>query len=199
MFLFAMFWRDVMPKRTTTAERIYQLKITLKGSKPPIWRRIEVADTVTLARLHQILQVTMGWSDYHLHQFVIEGISYGVPDPDDEQEVRDGRKVKLNQLLSASKQTLVYEYDFGDGWEHQVVLEKAITPEPDVIYPRCTAGKRACPPEDCGGIWGYVSFLEAIADANHPEHDESLEWVGGSFDPEQFDSEEVNQELRRAR
>lgn len=104
-----------MPKHTTTAERIYQLKITLNGSKPPIWRRIEVADTVTLARLHQILQMTMGWSDSHLHQFMIGGISYGVPDPDDEQEVRDERKVKLNQLLSAPKQTLVYEYDFGDG------------------------------------------------------------------------------------
>ena len=95
-----------MSKRTTTAKRIYQLKITLKGSKPPIWRRIQVADTVTLARLHQILQVTMGWSDYHLHQFIIDGISYGVPDPDDVLEVRDERKVKLNQLLSLQTQLL---------------------------------------------------------------------------------------------
>lgn len=188
-----------MPKRPTAPERIYQFKITLNGSKPPIWRRIEVADTVTLARLHQILQVTMGWSDSHLHQFMIGGISYGLPDPDNEQEVRDERKVKLSQLLSAPKQALRYEYDFGDGWEHQIVLEKVLVPAPDVNYPRCTAGKRACPPEDCGGIWGYADFLEAIADANHPEHDELLEWVGGAFDPEQFDSTAVNQELQRVR
>lgn len=188
-----------MPKRTASPERIYQLKITLNGSKPAIWRRIEVADTVTLARLHQILQVTMGWTDSHLHQFVVGRISYGVPDPDDEQEIRDERKVKLNQLLSAPKQALRYEYDFGDGWEHQIVLEKVIAPAPDVSYPCCTAGKRACPPEDCGGIWGYADFLEAIADANHPEHEELLEWVGGAFDPEQFDIEAVNQVLRRVR
>lgn len=188
-----------MPKRTTAPERIYQLKITLNGSKPPIWRRIEVADTVTLARLHQILQVTMGWTDSHLHQFMIGGISYGVPDPDDEEEIRDERKVKLNQLMSVPQQTLVYEYDFGDGWEHQVVLEKLLAPVPDVTYPRCTAGKRACPTEDCGGIWGYANFLEAIADANHSEHDELLKWAGGSFDPEQFDIATVNQALRRVR
>lgn len=188
-----------MPKSPTAPERIYQLKITLNGSKPAIWRRIEVADTVTLAQLHQIHQVTMGWTDSHLHLFTIGGISCGVPDPDDEQEVRDERKVKLNQLLSAPKQALRYEYDFGDGWEHQIVLEKGLAPAPDVSYPHCTAGERACPPEDCGGIWGYADFLEAVADANHPEHDDLLEWVGGAFDPEDFDMDAVNHILRRVR
>lgn len=188
-----------MPKPATKPQRIYQLKITLKGSKPPIWRRIELADTVTLAQLHQMLLVTMGWVGSHLHQFTIGGISYGVPDLDDEWEVRDEQKVKLNQLLSAPKQALMYEYDFGDGWEHHVVLEKLLAPAPDTTYPRCTAGKRACPPEDCGGIWGYATFLEAITDANHPEHDELLEWVGGEFDPEQFAIEAVNRALQHVR
>jgi hypothetical protein len=175
-----------MPKRTAAPERIYQIKITLKGSKPPIWRRVEVDDTITLARLHQIVQGAMGWYDSHLHMFTIAGIAYGLPDVYDEPDVHDERRMRLNQLLSTPKQSLLYEYDFGDGWLHQVLLEKILEPEAGVTYPRCIAGRRACPPEDCGGIWGYENLLKAIRDPNHPEHTELLAWVGGTFDSERF-------------
>ena len=184
-----------MARKVATPGRIYQLKITLDGSKPPIWRRVEVADSVTLAQLHTIIQTAMGWTDSHLHMFHVGGATYGVPDPDDEMEIRDERKIALNRLLSVPKQKLIYEYDFGDGWTHHVLLEQVLEPEPGAAYPRCTAGKRACPPEDCGGIWGYASFLEAIADPQHSEHDELLEWVGGAFDPTLFDIAAVNAAL----
>jgi len=184
-----------MPRRPASPNQIYQLKITLKDSKPPIWRRVEVPDTVTLAQLHQIIQAAMGWYDSHLHQFTVDRVRYGVPDPDDFEEVRDERRVKLKQILTEPKQKLVYEYDFGDGWEHVVLLEKVLPSEQGVDYPRCTAGKCACPPEDVGGIWGYESFLEAIRDSKHPEHDQMLERVGGEFDPDLFDLAAVNEGL----
>jgi hypothetical protein len=188
-----------MSRRSAAPGRIARLKITLKGSKPPIWRRVEVPDTITLSQLHQVIQAAMGWLDYHLHQFAVGRTYYGVPDPDDFEEVRDERRVRLNQLLTAPKQKLAYEYDFGDGWEHIVLLEALLEPEEGAWYPRCTAGKRVCPPEDCGGIWGYESFLEAIQDPAHPEHEGMLEWVGGAFDPEAFDLKQVNVALRALR
>jgi hypothetical protein len=188
-----------MPRKAAAPRRIYQLKITLADSKPPIWRRVEVADDITLAQLHKIIQAVMGWTNSHLHMFTAGGVSYGVPDPDDFMEVRSERQARLNELLAAPKQKLNYEYDFGDSWTHEVLLEELKEPEPGVSYPRCIAGKRACPPEDCGGVWGYADFVEAITDPNHPEHDELLEWVGGEFDPEQFDLAEANAALRSAR
>jgi hypothetical protein len=124
-----------MPARkSTSAAPVYQLKVTLKGSKPPIWRRIQI--------------------------------------PGDTNE-----------------------YDFGDSWLHEILVEKILPREPDARYPRCLTGKRACPPEDCGGIWGYADFLDAIRDPNHPEHEAMLEWIGDDFDPEAFDLQTVNQEL----
>jgi len=128
-----------MPRRPAKSNQIYPVKITLKDSKPPIWRRVEVPDIITLAQLHQIIQVAMGWYDSHLHQFTIGRIHYGVPDPDDFEEVRDERRVRLNQILTEPKQMLVYEYDFGDGWEHVVLLEKIFPPAPGVVYSLCTA------------------------------------------------------------
>jgi hypothetical protein len=188
-----------MPRKAAAPDRVYQLKITLKDSKPPIWRRVEVADDITLARLHRIIQVAMGWTDSHLHLFSLGRTDYGVPHPDDGGETRDERRYKLNQLLTAPKQKLSYEYDFGDSWTHEVLLEQVREPEPGATYPRCITGKRACPPEDCGGVWGYAEFVEAIADPEHPEHDELLEWVGGEFDPAAFDVAAVNAELRGLR
>ncbi|PDW01351.1 plasmid pRiA4b ORF-3 family protein [Candidatus Viridilinea mediisalina] len=186
-----------MPRKLATpSRRIYQLKITLKGSKPPIWRRVEVADDITLEMLHTIIQEVMGWTDSHLHAFTANGISYGTPDLDDIMEVQDERTSHLHTLLRAPKQHLLYEYDFGDNWEHQVVLEKILEPQAATLYPRCTAGKRACPPEDCGGIWGYADFLQAIADPEHPDHEELLDWIGEAFDPEYFDLVEVNTALQ---
>jgi hypothetical protein len=188
-----------MPRKAAPPGRIARLKIALRDSKPPIWRRVEVPETITLPKLHQVIQIVMGWQDYHLHQFIVGGlggISYGVPDPDDFYEVRDERRARLNQLLRAPKEKLVYEYDFGDSWEHVVLLEALLELEPGAVYPRCITGKRACPMEDCGGIWGYASFLEAIQDLQHPEHETMLEWVGGEFDPEAFDLQQVNDALR---
>jgi hypothetical protein len=174
---------------------IYQLKITLKDIRPPIWRRVQVKDC-TLARLHDVIQTCLGWEGYHLHAFEIGGEQYGEPDPDGMMEYRDERRVKLGQVVAAGVKKFTYTYDFGDNWEHVIQVEKTLAGEPGVRYPRCVAGKRAGPPEDCGGPWGYGDFLEAVQNSDHPEHEEMLEWVGGEFDPEAFDAEAVNEELR---
>lgn len=174
---------------------IYQIKVTLKGSKPPIWRRIEVAGNTRLDKLHMILQVTMGWWESHLHQFTVDQIYYGDVSPDYDDwgpELLDESKYRLNQLAPGEGSKFVYEYDFGDGWEHVLLVEKILPPEKGVHYPRCIKGKRACPPEDVGGIWGYTDFVEIIKDPKHPEHEDMLEWVGGSFDPEEFDLDAIN-------
>jgi len=187
-----------MPTRKTTPTgSIYQLKVTLKDARPPIWRRIQVIDDTTLAKLHRILQIVMGWSDYHLHDFTIYGARYSEPSPDDWEPVKDERRYKLKQLVPGEKSKFVYQYDFGDSWDHEILVEKTGLPrEPGVKYPRCLTGKRACPPEDVGGVWGYREFLEAMRDPEHPEHDGYLEWAGSEFDPETFDLEEVNRALR---
>jgi hypothetical protein len=190
------------PKKQPAEAQIYQLKITLKHSKPPIWRRVQVPSDINLEKLHWVIQEAMGWTNSHLHQFVHRGTYYGVPDPDDFMgfsETKNEKTTKLNHLVSRPKAKFMYEYDFGDSWEHDVVLEKILSPEPGVQYPVCITGKRACPPEDCGGIWGYDNFLEAIQNPKHPEHEEMLEWIGESFDPEAFDLEAVNRALRRIR
>ena len=173
----------------------YQIKVTLKGSKPPIWRRLLVPNNITLDKLHRIIQSAMGWWDYHLHQFIVWGQYYGKPHPDydDYVDMRDECDIRLSQIGPGEK--FIYEYDFGDSWEHTVLIEKALPPEPGQPYPVCIKGKRACPPEDVGGIWGYASFLEAIRDPDHEEHDEYLEWAGGEFDPEAFDLDEINEAL----
>ncbi len=178
---------------------IYQLKVTLKGSKPPIWRRIQIASNISLAKLHRILQTAMDWTDSHLHQFVVGETYYGTPASEFDFEVKDEGKIKLSQAAPGVKKKIVYEYDFGDGWEHEILVEKILQSEPGVRYPVCLAGKRACPPEDCGGIWGYESLLEALRDPEHPEHNDMLEWIGGDFDPEAFDLDSINQDLRSIR
>ncbi len=176
---------------------IYQIKVTLRDSKPPIWRRILVRSDITLGELHHILQAVMGWWDYHLHQFIVGRTYYGVPHPDyaDFMDMCDESDVRLNQIADAGAK-FVYEYDFGDSWEHILLVEKVLPLEPDQQYPVCIKGKRACPPEDVGGVWGYYGFLEAIQDPDHPEHEDYLEWIGEDFDPEAFDLDAVNAALR---
>ncbi|OGG46673.1 MAG: hypothetical protein A3F84_07475 [Candidatus Handelsmanbacteria bacterium RIFCSPLOWO2_12_FULL_64_10] len=176
---------------------IYQLKITLRDSRPPIWRRVLIPGDFSLHKLHRVAQIAMGWTDSHLHQFTVGGTYYGEPHPDDEMEMNDERRFTLNRIAPREKSKFAYEYDFGDSWDHEVLVEKIFPPEPGVKYPLCVKGKRACPPEDVGGVWGYDTFLKAICDPKHEEHDSYLEWIGGEFDPEAFDLDEINQELRR--
>jgi hypothetical protein len=175
-------------------DSVYQVKITLNGIKPPIWRRVQVKDG-SLAELHDVIQTCIGWDDYHLHVFVIGSEQYGLPEQWEDPEVGDSRKVRLNHLIAQGVKKFRYIYDMGDSWEHTILIEKTLPVEAGVQYPRCIAGERACPPEDCGGPWGYADLLEVLQDPEHPEHEERLEWLGGEFDPEAFNLDEVNAEL----
>ncbi len=192
--------RSVKPKGTRAVSKasIYQIGITLAGSQPPIWRRVLVHRDTTLAQLHAIVQIVMGWTNSHLHQFIVDGTYYGVPHPDYVGvEMHDERQVKLSQIAGEPGDAFRYEYDFGDGWLHILEVEDVRDPEAGQTYPRCIEGKRACPLEDVGGLWGYYNFLEAIRDPDHPEHEDYLEWYGSDFDPEAFDPGEVNADLRK--
>jgi hypothetical protein len=176
--------------------KIYQLKITLRDSKPPIWRRVLVDGSINLLELHDIIQIAMGWTDSHLHQFIIDEEYYSMPDPYAMRSLKDERRFRLNQIAPQEKIIFIYEYDFGDSWEHKILVEKISAPEPRTSYPICIKGKRACPPEDVGGIWGYEAFLEAMGNSDNPRHQDIMEWWGDSFDPESFSLEEVNLELQ---
>ncbi len=176
---------------------IVTLTVTLRGTSPRVWRRLEVPASLTLDRLHEILVTAMGWLDYHLHAFDIEGRRYGVPDDDfDFDDTLPEEQVVLGDLARADVRRFTYEYDFGDGWLHDIVLEAVGEALPGVEYPRCVAGERACPPEDCGGIPGFYAFVEAMADPGHPEHKDFAVWYGGEFDAEAFSAEQVSSLLR---
>ncbi len=190
-----------MPPKKTDESPVFQLKVTLKDTKPPIWRRIQVRGSTTLYKLNYILQTSMGWTNSHLHQFTANGIMYGEPDPDWFDDVVSERRVKLGDIVAEEKDRFLYEYDFGDGWEHLVVVEKVLPPEAGIRYPRCLKGRRTCPPEDVGGTWGYYDFLDTINDPQNPDREDMLEWIGGDFDPDDFDEsdvEEINSILRTA-
>ena len=175
-----------------------QLKVTLLGVHPPIWRRLLVPGDTTLAKLHLILGVAMGWEDYHLHGFRIGEQRYGPADYEDAigDEIDESTVTVAEAFGQRRKGT--YTYDFGDSWEHEIVLEKTTSTEPQQIA-LCLAGKRACPPEDSGGTWGYANLLEALGDPEHEEHEEYLEWAGEEFDPEAFDLAAVNAKLQQLR
>ena len=182
-----------MPGRSPTS--IHQLKVTLRGIRPPVWRRIRVASTIDLRRLHDVIQETMGWTQSHLYAFEIDGEQYGEPSPYDDIPVRSAKSMTLRRAAPEPGMKFLYTYDFGDDWEHLILVENVLAPERGQTYPSCVTGRRSCPPEDVGGIWGYQEFLEAIADPEHPEHDNLLEWIGGSFDPAAFDVAVVNARL----
>jgi hypothetical protein len=175
---------------------IYRLKVTLRGSRPPIWRRVEVRSDITLARFHDVLQLVMGWTNSHLHQFRRGSTYYGPANPDLDMEQQNERRVRLNSILRKPKDKMVYEYDFGDGWEHDVVLERSTAAPTHAPHVRVTGGRGGCPPEDVGGIGGYYTFLATINDPADPEHHDMLEWCGGAFDPEAFDFEDLNKYFR---
>jgi hypothetical protein len=193
------------PSRRSTAkgsaeslERIYVLHVELQEIQPPIWRTVAVPALTTLAQLHRILQLAMGWTNSHMHQFVVGEEQFGRPDPDRMRDVKDERKVRLAEVLRAAGDTLVYENDFGDGWRHDGSMEKVMRPD-GRIYPAVLDGARACPPEDIGGFFGYEEFLEAIRDVKRERHEELLEWIGGAFDPEAFKLDAVNRRLQRGK
>jgi hypothetical protein len=182
-----------MKRMRATGARIYQLKVTLREIRPPIWRRFLVPSDMPLGRLHDALQVVMGWTNSHLHQFESHGVRYGPPQR--EIEYTDERKTALDTVLRKPKDKLTYEYDFGDGWVHDIVLEKVLPPSNEGFYPIMLSGKRACPPEDVGGAPGYAHFLAILANPRHPEHADMLEWVDGPFDPEAYDVGQANLDL----
>jgi hypothetical protein len=172
------------------------LKVTLLDTKPPVWRRIRVPAKLTLARLHRVLQVSMGWLDCHLHQFEQGGVHYGPRDPEEVTPSRPEARTLVSSLLRRPKDRLRYDYDFGDDWRHDVLLEKVVEHDTSSPVVECLAGRRSCPPEDCGGPWGYANLLGILADPSHPEHEESIEWCGPCFRSEEFDLPQVNADLR---
>jgi hypothetical protein len=186
-------------KEMRPPQDIYQIKITLLGARPPIWRRLLVPADLTLDQLHDVLQLAMGWEDCHMHDFRIGDQRFGRPDPDDRlmglPAVGNERTVRLSSVLGKVGAKAEYTYDFGDSWEHAIAVEKVLPPQPGLAYPVCLGGKRRGPPEDCGGIPGFYGLLEAVTDSAHPEHEELLDWLGGDFDPEVFSADEVNRRL----
>lgn len=183
------------------ANQIYQIQIALKECKPKIWRRLLIPSNLLLSDLHKIIQTAMGWTNTHLHQFIKNRTYYTVKmegdDMWDEMDNVDYKKMKISDLLTKEKERISYEYDFGDGWQHEVILEKILPVDDTIKYPICLTGKMNCPPEDCGGVWGYENMLEILKQPKHEEYEELVEWLGDEdFDPEYFDKEEVNELLR---
>ena len=181
--------RTNVPKNSA-GTTIVSLKVTLRGTKPPIWRRLLMPDTMTLDDLHQAIQAAMGWDDCHLHAFDIDGRQYG--DRQTVDDVADENRLTLKGLLKSGVARFAYTYDFGDNWEHTVAIEKTRPAIDGEAYPLCVAGKRACPPEDCGGPWGYQHLLEVLADPDHPDYADQKEWVDEDFTPDHFDTVAAN-------
>jgi hypothetical protein len=176
---------------------VYQVKVTLMETEnPPVWRRVLVPAAVRLDRLHEIVQAAMGWQNAHMHAFVDGQTYYGVPDPD--LQYRDERATRLNDLVKPGGR-LLYVYDFGDYWEHEITVEEAAVVKPGTSYPLCVAGQGTCPPEDSGGLPGYEQLVQILADPGHTEHQDMLDWLGlddrGQFDPTRFAADEANQRL----
>lgn len=193
----------VKGKPSSPDERIAELKIHLVGSEPPIWRRVQVPAAFTLGDLHHLIQVVMDWENAHLHRFEARGKSYVTESPwvDRSPDIGDldADDVTLWSLkLAVPGRTFDYLYDFGDHWHHRLETERALPREPGARYPRCVAGERAAPPEDSGGVYRYSYLLAALDDADDPEHEDALDWVGEDFDPEALDLDRINQRLERA-
>lgn len=189
---------------------VYQLRITLREIRPPIWRLIQVPSTLRLCCLHDVLQAVTGWTNSHLHRFEKDGEYWGVPEhyEYDDIEMFDENRAKISDILTAQGDCVLYVYDFGDNWRQDVVLEKILPAPATPVRPICLAGERHCPPEDVGGTSGYEEFLEVIFDPSHEEHEHYVRWAGGPsvltssvgrFQPEEFDVMEVNDALSRIR
>ena len=175
---------------------VHVLKIRLRHVEPPIWRRFAVASEKKLPRFNRILLTVMGWDGHHLHVFDVAGIQFGEKDGDDDRVIGE-RNITVQQVLPRPDSTLRWDYDLGDGWEHDVVVQAIEEPDPEIRYPVCSGGERACPPEDCGGVMGFADLIEALADPAHPEHDELSAWAPKGYDPSRFDVAATNRRLKR--
>jgi hypothetical protein len=177
---------------------LYEIRVQLQEIEPLIWRVLRVPSRTSLLRLHRILQRAMGWTNSHLHLFEVDGKRYGEPSTEWDIEVLDSRKMTLEKIFSGGRTSFLYEYDLGDSWRHKITLLGTVEGESEEKL-ACTAGARACPPEDCGGTMGYYELLVALSDPDHEDHDAMLEWVGGKYDPGAFDVAAVDQVLKRLR
>jgi hypothetical protein len=183
------------------SDAIVRLKITLTGTEPPIWRRVEVPVEVTLKDMHAVIQAAMGWDNAHLYQFnvgrdTIAGPGLGGGVLAGSPSIGPGR-VLLDDLAARGVKRFAYVYDLGDSWEHTIQIEKLLTAEPAASYPRFVDGALHCPPEDVGGIPGFYAFLDAISDPEHPDHDDQIDWYGATFDPYELDAGRIHEALRR--
>jgi hypothetical protein len=175
-----------MSEHNPASNVVVQIKVKLLGvTKPPVWRRLQVRPDTRLDQLHEIVQVALGWENYHMHVFSFGDREFGVPDP--ELGFSDERKVTLGELIEGVGDRFRYTYDFGDSWEHEILVEQLLDADPEALYPALVAAKGACPPEDCGGPWGYANLRQILAEPSHDEHQEMLEWLGldnaSEFDP----------------
>ena len=180
--------------------KIYQIHLSLKYFEPKIWRRILVPADLSLAKFHKVIQITMGWSDSHLHQFFKSGIIY-TPKPQNAflgtgPKMVDYKKMKIYDLLNRENDKMFYLYDLGDDWKHDIILEKILPVDEQMEYPVCVDGENSCPPEDVGGIGGYAYMLEVLNNPNHEDFEQYDEWYGADFDPGHFDKDYVNMLLR---
>jgi hypothetical protein len=188
-------WEQEFERRGWPGQREYQLLVELSEIQPRIWRRLVVADTTPLPLLHRIFQIAFGWRDCHLHEFKIGSVRFGIPDEDFPPPPIDERRIRLYQLAYEPGDRFIYTYDFGDSWHHEAVLED-LRAARESLTPRCLDGRRASPPEDCGGVDGYERLLSAIRDLKDPEHEDFRRWAG-RWDPERFDLAAVNLQLAR--
>ncbi len=177
---------------------VHLLRIELLYVEPMVWRRFLVPSETKLPKFSRMLEAAMGWDGYHLHMFGVADLRIGLPD-DFSTDIIDERRITLEQLLPRVGLQVRWSYDFGDGWEHGVVVEAIEAPSPDVRYPKCTAGARACPPEDCGGVYGYEHLRAVLADPANPEHEHLRDWAGADFDPDAFDHMVATARLRQVR
>lgn len=178
-------------------KEIYQLKITLNNTSPPIWRRFLVQSNILLPDLHKIIQTVMGWTNSHLHQFIKNRQYFREPwENDYSDDSFDYADIKLDDFLYIIGDTCSYEYDFGDSWRHTIKLEKILPFDKNQNYPVCTAGKKNCPPEDCGGIYGFYNLLEIIRNPEHPDYEDMIDWIGEDYNSDYFDLNDVNKLLR---
>jgi len=183
----------------------YHLKITLEGTKPPIWRRLQVPGNASLGWLHAVIQVAMGWTNSHLHRFNVgtrqySDLSFDLDEYEESPRTLDENAVTLLDIAPRAKTAFTYSYDFGDSWGHRITVEKILDPDPSAArLVQCLDGKRSCPPEDCGGVWGYADLLKVIRNPKHEEYESMMEWLGSGFDPEAFDRERINKHLRKVK